>query len=240
MFCWVLWSGLELFVLLILGFDGLVACWYSDGTSNQNDAFPGHTYTKCGLYLASFCPSFQSAQVNAMLKHWLSCSILYHVNRKSAFCDCFLYTCFWLDWWVWKLVVLTQIRLQVHVVCKEFGNSASSAQADSGAHAKLPYAVPLENSRYCEIHEVYKISAEDSVLYFLLQLGMLFKPDSSTIYTRSSFVWLGNFMVQKPQRQCGVPLPLLLKSLWKNWRYAPAHLLVTPSIPCKIIFCLLC
>jgi hypothetical protein len=28
--------------------------------------------------------------------------------------------------------------------------------------------------------------------------------------------------------------------LWKNWRYAPAHLLVTPSIPCKIIFCLLC
>jgi hypothetical protein len=81
----------------------------------------------------------------------------------------------------------------VHVVCKEFGNSASSAQADSGAHAKLPYAVPLENSRYCEIHEVYKISGEDSVLYFLLQLGMLFKPDSSTIYARSSFVWLGNF-----------------------------------------------
>jgi hypothetical protein len=51
---------------------------------------------------------------------------------------------------------------------------------------------------------------------------------------------LGDFMVQKPQRQCGVPLPLLLKSLWKNWRYAPAHLLVTPSIPCKIIFFLLC
>jgi len=51
------------------------------------------------------------------------------------------------------------IRLQVHVVCKEFGNSASSAQADSGAHAKLPYAVPLENSRNhrgnVEFHYLY-------------------------------------------------------------------------------------